>query len=280
MSPLVSLVVPAYNNADFIASTVDSLLAQDYPNLEIIVADHASSDQTREILAGYDDPRLTVVDTPAGGGAARNWNRVSQLSTGDYLKLVCGDDLIDPSCVSAQVAALEANPSAVLAASPRKLIDARGDVFVKSHGLSGLEGLHPGPQAVRAVVRSGANPFGEPAVVMFRRSALEKAGWWSAEKSYYIDLDAYVRVLQYGDFVGTPDPLASFRVSASQWSVRLMREQHEHAKEFHAEQHVRFPEAISQRDVRFGDFNAYVAAWKRRLAYLVLGSRMRPADEA
>lgn len=278
MTAKTSIVVPAYNNADFIAATVDSILAQDYPNLEIIIADHSSTDGTLEILEGYDDPRLTVTTTPAGGGAPANWSRVTGLATGEYVKLVCGDDLLRPNAVSAQVEALEAHPTAVLAASKRDLVDARGEVFVRARGLGGLSGLVDGAVAVRATVRSGTNIFGEPACVTFRREALEASGGWDGTKAYYIDAGTYARVLALGDAVMVPESLAAFRVSASQWSVRLMNDQQRQAAEFHAEQLERFPGTVTAKDVRHGDRMARFQAWQRRAAYIALGRRMRAAD--
>lgn len=278
MTPKASIVVPAYNNADFIAATLDSILAQDYPNLEVIVADHSSPDATMAVLESYDDPRLTVTTTPAGGGAPANWSRVTELATGEYVKLVCGDDLLTPTAVSAQVEALEANPTAVLAASKRDLVDARGKVFVRARGLGGLSGLVPGPQAVRTTVRSGTNIFGEPACVTFRREALMASGGWDGTKAYYIDAGTYARVLAHGDAVMVDQSLAAFRVSASQWSVRLMNEQQQQAAEFHAEQRERFPDVINDADVRHGDRMARLQAWQRRAAYIVLGRRMRAKD--
>ena len=100
MTARVSIVVPAYRNARYLARTMDSILAQTFRDLEVVVADHASDDGTLEIAQGYaSDARVTVLTTEAGGGAVRNWNRVSKEATGEFVKLVCGDDLIHPELV-------------------------------------------------------------------------------------------------------------------------------------------------------------------------------------
>jgi glycosyltransferase involved in cell wall biosynthesis len=135
VSTTVSIVVPAYNNADYIERTMDSILAQTHSDLEIIVADHSSTDGTWDVLQKYrTDHRVTLIRTEAGGGALANWNRVSQAATGTYIKLVCGDDLIYPEMVAAQFDALEANPHAVLAASARDIIDANDAPVVHQAG--------------------------------------------------------------------------------------------------------------------------------------------------
>jgi glycosyltransferase involved in cell wall biosynthesis len=65
----LSVVVPAYNNADFIADTMRSILQQDYEDFEVIVADHSSTDDTVAVLQKFaGDPRVTLLSTPAGGG--------------------------------------------------------------------------------------------------------------------------------------------------------------------------------------------------------------------
>lgn len=278
-APRVSVVVPAFRNADYITATIRSVLAQTYTDLEVVVADHSSDDGTWELLQRWaDDPRVRLLRTPAGGGAKRNWDAVSQAARGELLKLVCGDDLVRPTLVEEQVRAFdEGGEGVVLVASQRDLVDADGRVFVRARGLGGLTHRVPGTQALRTTVRAGTNVFGEPACVLLRRSALEAAGWWDDSSPYYIDAGTYARVLVQGDFVPVRRPLAAFRVSASQWSVRLMRAQAEQAALFHRTARLLAPEVVTAADVRRGDALAQLAAVQRRLAYLALGRRMRPS---
>lgn len=269
------MVIPAYNNADYIERTMASVLAQTHTDLEIIVADHSSTDDTWAKLQQYtSDPRVTLLKTDAGGGALANWNRVSKAATSDYLKLVCGDDLIYPDIIATQVAALEANPSATLAASARDIIDAHDAPVVKNRGLAGLHGLVDGRKAVRQTVVSGANIFGEPGCVLLRRDVLERVGWWDSTFPYLIDETTYSRVLFEGDLVTVPRSQAGFRISDSQWSVRLARSQSAQAAAFHRWVFDEHPGVISRADRVRGDFAAYLMAIIRRLAYLTLRRRM------
>lgn len=150
--PRVSVVVPAYNSVDFIEQAIDSILAQTYDDYELIVSDHSSSDGTTKILEAYAERGvLTLHHLPRGGGAPANWRAVTAHASGEYFKLVCGDDLLAPSALAAQVEALDAHPSAVMAASQRDLIDARGRQLVAARGLGGLQGVSPArsPRGVR-----------------------------------------------------------------------------------------------------------------------------------
>lgn len=276
MRPRVSVVVPAFRNISHLAQTLDSILAQRYEDYELVVADHSSDDGTEQLLAryaGHDRVRV-LASTPTGGGAVANWNRVSSAAQGDLLKLVCGDDLISPGAIAAQVAAFDANPSVVLVACQRDLIGADGGRLLSARGLGALQGLVPGPAAIRASVKAGTNLLGEPGGVMMKREVLEHVGWWDSSFPYLIDQATYSRVLLNGDLYAIRESQASFRLSSGQWSVRLAREQAAQARAFHRWVRDQDPGLVSKRDLATGNFNASMMAWARRAAYHWFRSRM------
>lgn len=276
MKPRVSVVVPAYNNAYYLAATLDSVLAQDYSDFELVVADHSSSDGTAELLERYSShPKVRILQpTPVGGGALANWNRVSEHAQGELIKLVCGDDLIAPDALRKQVDAFDSNPGIVFVAASRDLIDANGDVVMRARGLAGMAGRVGGRAAIRRSVRAGTNVFGEPGCVMFRRDLLVAEGGWDNSFPYLIDQATYTRILLHGDMVAIPEPLASFRISAAQWSVRLTQEQAGQAVGFHLALHAKVPGLLSSFDLRYGNAKARLMARARRLAYIWLRRRM------
>lgn len=281
MTPRVSVVVPSFNNASFIEATMDSILAQTFEDFELVVADHSSSDGTWDLLQPYGaDRRVRLLQTEAGGGAQRNWDRVTAAAHGDLLKLVCGDDIIYPTCLSDQVEAMDANPSVVLVAAQRDLIDARGGILVSGRGLAGLTGRVPGRVAARHTVVAGSNIFGEPACVLIRREALVDAGGWDGRHPYVIDEATFAKVLLTGDFVGIDKALAAFRLSSSQWSVHLAREQSSQVVGFHHQLADEAPGLLSSADLRRGDAMARVMAYVRRLAYIWVGRRMHASTPA
>lgn len=276
MTPTVSVVVPAYQNSSTIAATLASVLEQTYADFELIVADHSSSDGTLARAQSFSsDPRVRVLTTSAGGGAERNWNRVTDEARGSYLKLVCGDDVLYPSCLERQVAALEAHPSAGIVSAKRDLIDPSGAVLLRARGLGRLEGLVPGPVAVRTTVRAGANLLGEPMCNLMRTELARKVGGWSAAQPFLIDEDLYVKVLRHSDLVAIREPLAAFRLSSTQWSVRLAADQARQAAAFHRAVREEFPEAVTAWDQWLGSAHALRTAWLRRAAYLVWRRRMQ-----
>jgi glycosyltransferase involved in cell wall biosynthesis len=274
-TPRVSVVVPSFNNASFIEATMDSILAQSFEDFELVVADHSSVDGTWELLQHYrTDPRVRLLRTEAGGGAPRNWERVTAAAGGQLLKLVCGDDIIYPDCLRMQVEAMDANPEVVLVAAQRDLIDARGALLMSRRGLAGLTGRVAGRVAARRTVVVGTNIFGEPACVLIRRKTLQDAGGWDGRHPYVIDEATYVNVLLRGDFFGIDRSLAAFRLSSSQWSVHLAREQSHQVIGFHHRLAGAASGLLSRTDLFRGDARARAMAYSRRLAYLWVGRRM------
>jgi glycosyltransferase involved in cell wall biosynthesis len=277
MTPRVSVVIPSYNNEDYIAETMRSVLAQTFDDFEVVVADHSSTDGTWERLQQFvDDPRVRLLVTPAGGGAERNWNRVT---AEELVKLVCGDDVLYPDALATQVDAFDAHGDDVaMVASSRDIVDASGRPIVRNHGLGGLSGRVAGPTALRRGVVKGANIYGEPCCVLIRRDVLEKVGGWHGNPGFMIDQGTYSRVLLEGDLVATPGPVGAFRVNATQLSVELSRQQAASAATMHRQLAAMAPGTLSRFDVRRGNAMVLLRSYQRRLFYLYLGRRMRPQD--
>ncbi len=277
--PRISVVVPTYNNAAYVDETVQSILRQSYRDFELVIADHASSDGTWNRLQRYaDDPRVRLLQTEAGGGAERNWNRVSRAATGEWVKLVCGDDLLRPDCLAEQVQALDDSPGAhdvTLVSSPRAVIDAQGRQVVRGLGLAGLRNQMNGSEAIRRAVRRGTNIFGEPCATMLRRDVLERSGWWDGRRGYFIDEATYFKVLRCGDVLAVPKTLSAFRLSATQWSVRLANQQVRQAAAVHREALEAMPEELTEVDLYLGNARAWSRALQRRILYRVMRHRLR-----
>ncbi|WP_235038187.1 glycosyltransferase family A protein [Microbacterium sp. 18062] len=271
----MSVVIPAYNNGRTLGETMQSVLAQRDVDFGLIVADHSSTDGTLDVARRFlDDPRVTVLQTDAGGGASRNWNRVTDAATGSLVKLVCGDDVLLPGTLARQAAILS-DTTVALTACRRNVVDANGDILMGAWGLRGLAKPMSGREAVRRSIRAGSNLFGEPASVMMRRRVLIETGGWFPDFPYLIDQATYSRVLMRGDFVPDLETGATFRMSNSQWSVALTREQSTQARRFHHWIAAAYPGLLGRSDLLIGDTRARLMAHGRRLSYKVLERRMR-----
>lgn len=127
-APTVSVGVPVYNGSRFLRECLDSLLAQTCRNIEIIISDNASTDDTPRIAAEYArrDARVRFVRADSNRGSAWNHNNTVDLAVAPYFKWVGADDKFDPRFLEACVAALEGHPEAVMAFPRSIVIDGDG----------------------------------------------------------------------------------------------------------------------------------------------------------
>lgn len=114
--PNVSIGLPVYNGENYLSEALDSILAQTYRDFEIIISDNASTDRTEEICRTYaaKDARIRYYRSESNRGAAWNFNRVYELSSGKYFKWAAHDDVLTPQFLEKCVVALETDPLSVL----------------------------------------------------------------------------------------------------------------------------------------------------------------------
>lgn len=128
--PLVSIGLPVFNGEAFIREALDSILAQTYLNIEVIVTDNASEDSTPSIIAEYvaRDKRVKFFPSEVNRGAAWNYNRSFEKATGMYFKWAAHDDVLDSRYIESCVAELESDTKIVLCHSRTGQIDGTGAV--------------------------------------------------------------------------------------------------------------------------------------------------------
>lgn len=209
----VAVCVPVYQGAATLAATLRSVLAQTWRDLELVVLDNASTDGTDAVLAGIDDPRLTVWRNPVTVPMAENFRRVLELSHAPLLKLLPADDLLAPSCLERQVMPMLADPRLAVVAGRVDLVDERGAVLVRSRTVRGLAGPRGRDEVVRRVVRDGGNPVGADVALAFRRDAYRAAGGYPTTAGIHGDVDLTLRMLEHGRFLGLPETVARFRIA-------------------------------------------------------------------
>ena len=129
--PRVSVGLPVYNGEDYLEESIASVLGQDFVDLELVISDNASTDRTESICrkAAAEDDRVVYVRRPQNIGGGRNFNFVLELARGEYFKWMAHDDVCKPEFISRCVAALDADPSVVLAYPSPVDIDGEGNVL-------------------------------------------------------------------------------------------------------------------------------------------------------
>jgi len=123
--PLVTIGMPVFISAEYVAGALDSLVGQTYPNLEIVISDNASTDGTERICREYatGDARVRYLREEQNRGAIWNFNRLVTLARGDFFKWAAGDDICDPTFVARCVEVLTDDPTIVCCHSRTGVID-------------------------------------------------------------------------------------------------------------------------------------------------------------
>lgn len=139
--PLITVGIPTYNRAHFLAKAIDSILGQTYANLELIISDNASTDETEAICRefGARDSRIRYIRQQNNIGPARNFCEILRLARGEYFGWLADDDWCDRRFLEALASELQARPDVILCACGVKVIDAHGNCVAKDS----LERIHP-----------------------------------------------------------------------------------------------------------------------------------------
>ncbi len=198
--PLVSIVTPSYNQGSFLRATLDSVLGQDYPNIEYWVMDGGSTDETLAVLHDYaSDPRLHWCSAPDHGQADainKGWARCR----GEILAWLNSDDTYLPGAIQAQVAVLEARPEVGLVYGDCRYTDAQGN----DRGAYIARDFDR-----RRHLRLPAIP--QPTAFL-RRSLLEQHGLLNPHLHYALDFELFLRLMWHTHFFYHRRPIATYRL--------------------------------------------------------------------
>ncbi len=244
--PLVSVVIPSYNSAATLAATLDSVIGQTWPRLEIIVVDDGSTDDTAQVLARY-APRVRGL-RQANGGLAAARNAGCAAATGTFIALLDADDLCEPERIGAQAQFMAGRPDVVLSGTEFSAFDAAG-VHAQRYARQYYSRLGKSAQGLGAffdervdvdIARWLPPPSGLPATmlvhigqvyrhlalgnfihpptVMFRRELLATIGLFDTSIRNGCDWEWLVRAARAGKFAFVDRSLLRYRRSSTQMS--------------------------------------------------------------
>lgn len=207
--PLLSVGVPVYNGERYLAEALESALGQEYPNLEVLISDNASTDSTPDICRRFEaDPRVRYSRSPGTTDAKANFGRVLGMARGEYFTWLAHDDVLtSPLYVATLVETLEANPDAILCASALELFR---DDDPQARSVISYEGVAAGgpwPEARRALFRWPPAEWDTLVYGVFRRDVLQRH--LSANPSLRLPLQ---RLAFMGRFVIVPSDLRGYRL--------------------------------------------------------------------
>lgn len=254
-APLVTVAIPVYNGANYLAEALQSVSEQSYERLEIIVCDDGSTDESVEIARSHADPRVSVYRHSERLGQAGNLGRAIGYATGTYFKFLFHDDLLDQEHVAEAVEGFEsAGPRAALVTSRRRIIRSDGRPLGIVRGVSRRTRVLEGDDVIRRCIRSASNLVGEPSFVLTRRE--EMLRHLPFRLSYVVDLDVWSRMLVGRTCVAIGRTLGSFRLSPGSVTSQARSSQAREVRDFIRLLDHEHPGLLSSLDIMRGELRA------------------------
>lgn len=269
--PLVSICVPTYNSSRFLRDTLDSIIAQTYDNLEVIISDNASDDETAAIANEYGVKFGFKVFVNGGNiGAFNNWNGLIELAQGKYIAIYHSDDIYEPTIIEESVALLERQPQSGLVGTLAMVIDGVGKeryLFKLPAGVA-LSPFYGLAEVFRAVLgNSGDRIFLVTSSVMVRRRLYTELGPFDTSGRFGSagDYEMWLRIAARYPVAVIPRPLMRYRVHEEQGSELELR------------RNVALPDIMSVLDAYADSIDdpALLAEYERYLGWAYLKTALK-----
>lgn len=236
--PLVSVVIPTYNRPLLFKEALDSVLAQDYPNIDIFITDNSRNDSTKNLVASYLEkyPNIKYEHHPDFDEDS-NWLRAKEYNNpkAEYVNWLMDDDLFMPNKISVMIGEFLRNPDVTLVTSNRTLIDIEGKKILSDEkdiagnvipfaGFVKENMKILGKEAGKKIIMESSNWFGvnfigEPTTALIKKSAMlnNTLGYKNNFDKYFItDYPTWLRVLSSGNLIYLKEPLSKFRIHPGQ----------------------------------------------------------------
>lgn len=215
-NPLVSVVIPVWNSEKYIDEAINSIVHQTYQNLEIIIINDASTDETPRIVDSWalKDKRIRVIHNKRNLGIGGNRSKGVAEARGNFICWQDADDIAFPYRVERQVEILLKDESIGVVGGGLQFFDSKGDGVVRTYAEDD-ESLR------RTIFRY--NPIAQPASV-FRRSVFDVVGGYDASLAVSEDLDMWFRLGEQYKFANTSDVVIRYRQSDGSLTASRLRD--------------------------------------------------------
>ena len=234
-NPLVSICIPTYNGEAYLKEALNCITQQTYGNLEVIISDDDSKDNTLKIVEQFKTNTNILVKIynhePQGIGA--NWNYCVEKANGEYIKFLFQDDVLVPNCIEKMV-------NGALQESKIGLVYSRRDFLFDINNKKNIEWvntyktLHESWDTIKIAnnrVYKGTdllkdnnlfefpkNKIGEPTAVLLKKEVFNKVGYFSTTLKQALDIEYWYRVMKFYDVLFIDEALISFRLHNNQAS--------------------------------------------------------------
>lgn len=246
----------AYNSEVYLAQAIESVLAQTFPDWELIIINDGSSDQTASILNSYRDSRLRAIHNPQNIGLTKSLNIGLRASQSPYVARLDSDDISLPDRLEKQYQFMETHPEVWLVAALAKLVDKDSTTFDYRKTPTDRDELR--------FVLTFSNPLTHSSI-FFRRQPILDLGGYNENFRYAQDFDLYSRILEKGQIAALPEVLVKYRRHAQ--SVTVHQNSRQSAEDFAYQTTLR-------------NFNKYLSTTSAQLAVLKKTLLGKPLQQA
>ena len=209
--PKVSVVIPAYNSVKFLPDALESALQQTFKDIEVIIINDGSSDNTQQWVLKHNDPRITLISQQnLGKSAARN--RGISHSKGEYIAFLDADDIWEPTKLEKQVNCLDAHPDVGLVYTWTALADETGLPTGR------ITASHSAGRVWKSLILK--NILGCGSTPTIRRQCFDTVGLFSPDLPLAQDWDMWLRIAAYYDFAVIKQPLVRYRKHSGNTSIK------------------------------------------------------------
>ncbi len=196
--PKISILITAFNRADYLKMAIDSAVNQTYPNVEILVLDDCSTDDTVSLSEAYSNIKnVTFIRNERNIGFIKNWNKAVSLSSGEYIKIMGDDDILENNCIAEQVKILNECPDVGVVCCNYHIIDENNDIKNNNnpYRLFNKNTKENGEEFIKNYLLQ-KRPVGWPTSILFRKEDFEKVGIFDADVGSAADIDMWCRILR------------------------------------------------------------------------------------
>lgn len=237
--PKVSVLMPVYNGERYLAEAIDSILAQTFADFELLVVNDGSTDASRDIVEGYSDPRIRLLDNPRNLGLTATLNIGLDQCRGTYIARLDCDDVALPARLARQVAFMDQHPDVGVCGSWYQRFGSRVEVFES-----------PVEDWEIRLALTFENIFGH-STVMLRRGVLEQHGLrYDPSYLHAEDYEFWVRCARHTRLHNLPEALVRYRDHDSNVSSRHAAAQKLTADRIREEQLADLDFAADERERR------------------------------
>jgi glycosyltransferase involved in cell wall biosynthesis len=210
LMPALSICVTTYNRANWIATSLETILNQSYSDFELIVVDNASTDNTQDVVHSIRDPRLRYVRNAVNCGLVPNQNRAIAEASGDLIAIYHDDDFYHPDIVKRSVEILNNHPNVGMVCSAIYVLEPDFPEQVRSLDRMPLAPITPGHIVRRELLHRWDCRIPAP-TAMVRRKCYEDAGVFKPEFAGGADRELWLRILRNWDLAYISEPMARLR---------------------------------------------------------------------